>query len=182
MAPLTLAQDACHEEIVRKSRFIALAFRVDSEADFQERLAAIRRDYPGANHYVYGYVIREAGGRLCIRFSDDGEPKNSSGRPTLAPIQGRELTNAAVVVVRYFGGIKLGVGGLVRAYGGAASAALDSAGVHPLVHRVRHTLDVAYENLQQTERKLAAEGAVIVDRTFAGNVTLVYEVEEEGLA
>lgn len=174
---LTLARDSETETLIHKSRFISLAFRADSEDEFHRRLEAIRGRFPGANHYVWAYVIREADGRLCIRFSDDGEPKSSAGKPVLAPIQGRDLTNAAVVVVRYFGGIKLGVGGLVRAYGGGASAALDEAGARPLTHRECGSLVLDYAALPDAERRLKAEGAEIVRKEFGEKVTLFFEKE-----
>ncbi|MBP7868303.1 MAG: YigZ family protein [Acidobacteria bacterium] len=174
---LTLARDSQTEALIQKSRFVSLAFRADSEDAFRRQLEEIRRRFPGANHYVFAYVIREADGRQCIRFSDDGEPHNSAGRPVLAPIQGRDLTNAAVVVVRYFGGIKLGVGGLVRAYGGGASSALDVAGIRPLTRRESGSLVLDYAALPEAERRLKAEGAEIVRKEFGEKVTLFFEKE-----
>ena len=175
----TIKQESVYEETIRKSRFIALALRVDSEEAFRDRLEEVRHRYPGANHYVYAYSIRERDGRLCVRFNDDGEPKSSAGKPVLAPIQGRELMSVAVVVIRYFGGVKLGVGGLVRAYGGTAAGALDLAGVTPITRRERHQRTVSYSALSDLERQLQAAGAHIVDRDFGAEVTVTYDLEIE---
>jgi uncharacterized YigZ family protein len=175
----TIAREAVHEETIRRSRFIGLALRVASEEEFRRRLDGLRAEYPGATHYVYAYSLRESDGRLCVRFSDDGEPRNSAGKPVLAPLQGRELMNTAVVVVRYFGGTKLGVGGLVRAYGGVAARALDEAGVRPLTRTERHLARVAYKDQQALEQKLSAAGATIVDREFGAEVIIHYETEIE---
>ncbi len=173
----TIADEAEHEEVIKNSRFISLAFRADSEDDFRARLEEIRSRYPGANHYVYAYHIRDAEGRYIVRFSDDGEPHNSAGKPVLAPLQGRELLNAAVVVIRYFGGVKLGVGGLVRAYGGGASAVLDKAGAKPLTRLESGALQVGYEAQAEAELRLKGQGAVVVRREYGEKVTLHYEKE-----
>jgi uncharacterized YigZ family protein len=143
------------------------------------KLEHCRSEYPNATHYVWAYVLREENGRLCIRFSDDGEPRNSAGKPTLSPIQGRELMNTAVVVIRYFGGIKLGVGGLIRAYGGVAAETLNLAGRKPITRRTSHTLEVEYKDLATLERQLGDEGAVITRKTFTDKVEVTYEVEDE---
>ena len=109
---------------IRKSRFVATLARVDSEDD----VVALRDrvDTAGANHACWAFVLGSGPGQV-VRCSDDGEPAGTAGVPILSAIQGRELVNAAVVVVRWFGGVKLGAGGLVRAYGGAATAVLDTA-------------------------------------------------------
>jgi len=175
----TIRTEAIVEETIRHSRFIGLALRVDTEDAFHRRLEDLRRQYPAATHYVYAYVLREGDGRLCVRFSDDGEPRNSAGKPVLAPLQGRDVMNVAVVVVRYFGGVKLGVGGLVRAYGGVAARVLDAAGRTPLTRRQRHRTTVTYKDQPAVEQQLAAAGATILHREFGADVTIHYETDVE---
>ncbi|KAA9133257.1 YigZ family protein [Marinihelvus fidelis] len=117
---VTLAAPASHEEIIRKSRFIAHAAPVRSEADtlaFFESVAD-----PTANHNCWAWRLDHR-----VRFNDDGEPGGTAGRPILSVIEGRELDGVMVVVTRWFGGIKLGAGGLVRAYSGSAAKCLDGA-------------------------------------------------------
>ena len=114
---LTLHRSALHEEIIKKSRFIARAARADSPDEAASFLTDVRET--DATHNCWAYKI---GGQY--RFSDDGEPGGTAGRPILAAIEGQGLDHVVVVVTRYFGGIKLGAGGLVRAYGGAAAECL----------------------------------------------------------
>ncbi|GGM94876.1 hypothetical protein GCM10007092_05320 [Thermus composti] len=126
---LTLAGLVIHEEVIRKSRFIAKAAPVASEAEALDFLEKNREEE--ATHNVYAYKI----GSL-YRFSDDGEPSGTAGKPVLHAIEAQGLDRVAVLVVRYFGGVKLGAGGLVRAYGGVAAEALRRAPKVPLVERV----------------------------------------------
>ncbi len=119
---LSLKTAATHTEVIKKSRFIAHAVRVTSQAeslDFYESVAD-----PRATHNCWAWRIN-----FQIRSSDDGEPSGTAGRPILSSIEGRQLENVMVVVTRHFGGIKLGVGGLVRAYSGTTAKCLDKAGV-----------------------------------------------------
>jgi uncharacterized YigZ family protein len=116
----TLKQATTHELEVRKSRFIARAIRVDSVGEITARLKELSD--PSANHNCWAYKIEDR-----YRFSDDGEPGGSAGRPILMAIEGRDLDHILVVVTRFFGGTKLGIGGLVRSYGKAAAECLQRA-------------------------------------------------------
>ena len=113
---LTLADKVVYEEEIQKSRFIAKAAPVASEEEALAFLAENRE--PEATHNGYAYKIG-----LLYRFSDDGEPSGTAGKPILHAIEAQGLDRVAVLVVRYFGGVKLGAGGLVRAYGGVAAEA-----------------------------------------------------------
>ena len=126
---LTLADKVVYEEEIQKSRFIAKAAPVASEEEALAFLAENRE--PEATHNGHAYKIG-----LLYRFSDDGEPSGTAGRPILHAIEAQGLDRVAVLVVRYFGGVKLGAGGLVRAYGGVAAEALRRAPKVPLVERV----------------------------------------------
>ena len=106
------------------SKFLSFAFPVNDVAEIKTRLEELRKQYYDARHYCYAYVLGQTGD--AIRVNDDGEPGHSAGDPILGQIKSRELTNTLVVVVRYFGGTKLGVSGLINAYKTAASEALDS--------------------------------------------------------
>ncbi|WP_448567667.1 IMPACT family protein [Thermus sp.] len=126
---LTLAEPVVHEEVIQKSRFIAKAAPAASEEEALAFLAAHRE--PEATHNCYAYKV----GPL-YRFSDDGEPAGTAGKPILHAIEAQGLDRVVVLVVRYFGGVKLGAGGLVRAYGGVAAEALRRGRKVPLVKRV----------------------------------------------
>ncbi|PRY56870.1 IMPACT family protein [Glycomyces artemisiae] len=129
------------ETVVNRSRFVCSLFRVGSEAEARERIAAHRREFWEATHHCTAYVFD--GGRIA-RSNDDGEPAGTAGLPMLEVLRGRDLTDTLAVVTRYFGGVKLGAGGLVRAYGGAVSAAVDAAGVVELAVWPRLLVRVDY--------------------------------------
>lgn len=109
---------------IEKSQFITTARHISSEEEAQNFIAEMRKKYADATHNCYAYVADRLGN--CLRFSDDGEPSGTAGMPILDVIRNKKLYETAVVVTRYFGGIKLGAGGLVRAYSGCASENLDA--------------------------------------------------------
>ncbi len=122
----TIAADLRHEPPkIKGSRHIATVAPIADESDVAAMIEAARGDFPAANHHAYAWRLGLDGSRF--RASDDGEPSGSAGKPILAQIDRLGLTRVAVVVSRIFGGTKLGVGGLIRAYGGAASEALARA-------------------------------------------------------
>jgi len=121
---LTIEHDSEGFYKEKGSKFIAFAYPVQSEEDIREKLEALRKEYYDARHHCYGYIYGNDG--VHFRANDDGEPGHSAGDPILGQIKSRELTNTLVVVIRYFGGTKLGVSGLIGAYKTAASEALDA--------------------------------------------------------
>ncbi len=127
---ITLAGDAEIELVIKHSRFIAVATPLTDEGEAVAFIDMVRSKHPTANHNVYAYCLRE-GNRT--RYSDDGEPSKTAGLPVLSMLNGRKIVDAAVVVTRYFGGTLLGTGGLVRAYGDSAKAAIELAGVRERV-------------------------------------------------
>lgn len=127
MTLLTIAQDTTHELIIDKSRFLCHLKKVETEAEAQEFIKAIKKQYWDANHNCSAYIIGE--NMDSQRSSDDGEPSGTAGIPMLEVLKKRELHNLVAVVTRYFGGIKLGAGGLIRAYGRSVSEAIDQAGL-----------------------------------------------------
>lgn len=126
MARPTIARSASAEIEVSRSRFVATAHRIDSLDELPVLVRAARRAHPDARHVCSAGVAGPNG--EASRSNDDGEPAGTAGAPILSAIAGRDLTDVTVLVVRWFGGVKLGTGGLVRAYGGIAAEALDAAG------------------------------------------------------
>lgn len=135
----TLARRAEHEDVVKGSRFIALAQPLTSLDALEALLDERRAVLSGASHHVWGVRWGET-----LRWSDDGEPGGTAGRPVLEVVLKRDLDRVAVVVTRYFGGTKLGAGGLARAYAGAAARALDAAGVRRVEDRERWRVRLPY--------------------------------------
>lgn len=127
------------------SRFIALAYPVESEAEVKELLERARKEYHDARHHCVAYRIGHDG--ALWRASDDGEPSGSSGRPILGQIDSLGLSDVAVIVVRYFGGIKLGIPGLIRAYKGATADALEKAEKCEKIAGRWYRLDFPYSSL-----------------------------------
>ena len=124
---LTLAGRACREIVINRSRFLGYAAPCVSETDALSVLQELRTGHRGATHHCYAYIIGDNGG--IMRYSDDGEPGGTAGLPIMEVLRGRRLVNCCVVVVRYFGGVLLGTGGLVRAYTQSCQAAVDEAGI-----------------------------------------------------
>ena len=118
MAYLSVTGECAAEKIIEKSRFLAYAAHVESETEAKDFLARLRGEHPLATHVCYGYVSDKLGNEQ--RFSDDNEPQGTAGIPILNVIKAQKLYETAVAVVRYFGGIKLGAGGLTRAYSSSA--------------------------------------------------------------
>ena len=139
MAHVTVGKAARHEETIEGSRFLAYVWPASDPEEAAELLAAVRAEHPDATHHCWAYKFGDS-----QRFSDDGEPGGTAGRPMLEVVLKRELDMVAAVVVRYYGGKKLGAGGLVRAYSGAVSKALDQAGVREVVDMVTVTVKAGF--------------------------------------
>ena len=145
------------ELVINKSRFIGQCYPVSSEAEALETLAALKKQYWDATHNCYAYSIGEKG--AVARFSDDGEPGGTAGMPMMEALRGAGVTNVLCVVTRYFGGILLGTGGLVRAYSKACAEAIRSAGVVRMVPSDLVAFEVPYAQwslLQAEARKYDA--------------------------
>ena len=171
----TLAAPLVHEiPKIKGSRFIASVTPAATEEEARAHLAAIRKEHHAARHVCSAWRLGEDG--ATTRSHDDGEPSGSAGRPILAAIAGRDLTFVAVGVTRYFGGTKLGVGGLVRAYGGAADAALALAEVRVVVPTTAVRVEVDYPQIDTVERFARSEGLTAAQAEYGARVQLVYEV------
>ena len=152
--PYTTIAEAFEFEIdpIKHSRFIARAQAVLSDEAAMDFIESIRQQYPDARHHCWAYQLRES---ERVRFSDDGEPGGSAGRPMLSQLQGREVFDVVVVVVRYFGGTKLGVGGLMRAYGGAVAQLLDRVALKTVTPTLPLWLEYDYPDTSSVEAAFA---------------------------
>lgn len=155
----TLAATATHATDVRHSRFIAQAGHAPSPDAAMAFIAAVRQD--DASHNCWAYRIGDQ-----YRSSDDGEPSGTAGRPILAAIEGQGLDQVAVVVARWFGGIKLGAGGLVRAYGGAAAQCLRTASRRPLVRLRELHVRAGFDDIGAVHAALQAHAATSLEECF----------------
>lgn len=123
------------------SKFLAFAFPIESESDVKSQLTALKKEYFDARHHCYAWVLGPE--KKNFRTSDDGEPNHSAGDPIIGQIRSKDLTNVLIVVVRYFGGVKLGVGGLVSAYKIAAEEALKNSSI--ISKEVFHDFEIEYD-------------------------------------
>ncbi|MEX0614676.1 MAG: YigZ family protein [Methylophaga sp.] len=168
-----LADTTSVDSEVKKSRFIGVAMPCESEQQALQQLRKLAAQHAHANHLAFAWRIRQPEGFITERFYDAGEPSGTAGRPILAPMQGENLINTVVAVIRYFGGIKLGTGGLTRAYGNAAKQALAAATFQPFVAMQQLTLTIDYSQLQMLEYQLKQCHGQILDQQFTDNVTLL---------
>ncbi|WP_247218573.1 IMPACT family protein [Shinella oryzae] len=170
----TLDQTERFEQEIRKSRFLAIACPIDTEADAKARLAEVSD--PSANHNCWAWRIGQA-----YRFSDDGEPSGTAGKPILQAIDGQALDRTLVVVTRWFGGILLGSGGLIRAYGGTAALCLRAAAKTEYVERATLAVSLGFSDLALVRARLAAlPGLLMDDEAFhESGARLVFRVPAE---
>lgn len=166
---ITLARRASAEMEEKKSIFIGTAAPVASEEEARALIAEMRRQYHDATHNVYAYILN---GGAVARYSDDGEPQGTAGVPVLNVLKMSGATDLCVVVTRYFGGILLGAGGLVRAYSAAAKLALDEAGVVTMADYAILSVRVNYSDYQRVTVQLPKIGVTEDDAAFETDVTI----------
>ncbi|GGK25903.1 YigZ family protein [Streptomyces camponoticapitis] len=166
----TVARRGIHETEVNRSRFICALAPATTEEEAQAFVAAVRREHPTATHNCFAYVI---GAEASVqKASDDGEPGGTAGAPMLQMLMRRDVRYVVAVVTRYYGGVKLGAGGLIRAYGGAVGEALDAVGT---VTRQRYrlaTIIVDHHRAGKLENELRATGRAVRDVRYAEIVTI----------
>ncbi len=156
---------------VKKSKFISILKRVDSLEEIEVSLKEIKKEYPLAKHYVYAYILE--GKKRC---SDDAEPSKTAGPPILHVLEKKEMDHILCVVVRYFGGILLGAGGLVRAYSKSATDVLNQATIVPIVLYRKYRAIFSYT--QQKKMEYLLKDTTILERHFAKEITYVLLLEE----
>lgn len=174
----TIQKEAFGEFVERHSRFISYAKPVETEDDAISFINKIKTKHWDAKHNVYAYSLLKGS---IMRYSDDGEPHGTAGVPVLDILKKNEVTNIVIVVTRYFGGILLGTGGLVRAYSSAAKLALDSAVVINMVSCFRAQLFCDYSLYGKISSILAELGAKIEESEFLGNVKIIFYIEKKKL-
>ena len=148
----------------RGSRFLAFAYRIDSVDQVHDILKQLRRKYHDARHHCYAYSLGTA--KKIYRANDDGEPSNSAGKPILGQIQAFNLSNILIVVVRYFGGTLLGVGGLINAYRSATADALRNAEIIQMTEDEMLTIHFPYPAMNQVMKILTEEGMKVLRKEF----------------
>jgi len=154
---------------IKKSKFIASLFPYK---DFKEVMQRLKKEHPKARHHVYAYRYLNEFGQVVENSSDDGEPRGTSGRPSLNVLSGQNLINSAVIIVRYFGGVKLGTGGLVRAYSDAVNQVISQSELSVYQKLEIRILELDYSKLSQIEYLINSFEIVILQKEFTSNVIL----------
>ncbi|MET1059948.1 MAG: YigZ family protein [Nocardioides sp.] len=167
---LTVARAGSAEIEVKRSRFLCTVERVGDEAAARAVVERLRKRHWDAGHHCSAFVLGPSG--AVQRSSDDGEPAGTAGAPMLEVLRGREVSDVVVVVTRWFGGVLLGAGGLVRAYGDAVRAGLDEVGTRRRVLVVEHELTVDHADAGRLESELRSRGIEVLGATYAERVTL----------
>lgn len=171
----TIKEDASGIFIEKKSKFIANIMLVESKQEAEQRIKEIKKQYSDARHNCYAYCVLEEGGKLT-KSSDDGEPSGTAGIPILKVICEKELCNVLVVVTRYFGGILLGTGGLVRAYTNATLEAIANAELIQKEMGYEIVLECSYTDLEIVKYYLKKANAKIVNIEYTENIKMIVEI------
>ncbi|EUJ10264.1 hypothetical protein Meth11DRAFT_1078 [Methylophilaceae bacterium 11] len=162
---ITLKQVGNADQTIQKSRFIAQAKMCETEREVGLFLRQLASQYATAHHLAYAFRIKTAEG-VIPRFSDAGEPSGTAGKPILQILDGEQYVNVCVGVIRYYGGINLGTGGLVKAYGGTAKLALLQAGAIPFVEMQEMRITTSYKRVDELTRELSKVNGVVLNKAF----------------
>ena len=172
----TISREAHVEFEEKRSLFIGHAIHVDTEEDALAFIKQIKKQYSDATHNCFAYLLK---GGIVARYSDDGEPQGTAGVPMLETIRKSGVGDLCVVVTRYFGGILLGAGGLVRAYSHATSIAIEGAGVVTYEPYSEFVLSCGYSEYQRYSNILINASAVIDSTDFAADVTVRFAIKRD---
>ncbi len=172
------AKEATSEEyLINKSKFIGFVIPGDLKTLFLDRIHELQQDHHSANHIAFAYRIKTANG-IDDYFNDAGEPSGTAGRPLLNILQNQNLINTCLAVVRYYGGVNLGTGGLARAYSKAAMMAIDQADFKDFIKLNYYKIILEYNMLDNLTDKLLKENAEIIDKHFEENIVLKVKMTE----
>ena len=163
--------------IEKKSKFIAHIFNVESEQQAAAIIAEVKKKYWDARHNCYAYILGNKG--EIQRFSDDGEPSGTAGKPILEVLSGNECSNCLCIVTRYFGGVLLGTGGLIRAYTSASKEALDDCLTGELVEGVHAYLDADYNYVGKIQHLCIQDDITVVNTEYSDNVIFELMMEKQ---
>ncbi|APT92259.1 hypothetical protein CPHO_04415 [Corynebacterium phocae] len=171
-----------HEIEIKRSRFITLVARATNEQEAREFIDAARTRFPDARHHCSAYIYHVEDSNPVERSSDDGEPSGTAGKPMLDVVKGSGMLDICVVVVRYFGGIKLGAGGLVHAYSGAVSETVEKVRTVTRAKKELYTVELSHADAGKIEAELRGRGFDVVDTDYGAQVTYTVAVAPGGRA
>ncbi|KXU05211.1 YigZ family protein [Streptococcus oralis] len=174
----TIKEDGQVQEEIKKSRFICHAKRVYSEEEARDFITAIKKEHYKATHNCSAFIVGERS--EIKRTNDDGEPSGTAGVPMLGVLENHNLTNVCVVVTRYFGGIKLGAGGLIRAYAGSVALAVKEIGIIEIKEQAGIAIQMSYAQYQEYSNFLREHKLTEIETNFTDQIdTIIYVDKEE---
>ena len=171
----SILQTVTSEIVINKSEFINFLIPVKSVEDVKENLDYLRKEHPNANHHCYAYIIGK--NQEVQKYSDDGEPSKTAGMPMIEVLKKHDLTNVLTVSIRYFGGIKLGAGGLVRAYTKSVSEAIKEATFSSLVKYAKMKVEIPFDQIGNVE-KYIRDHYLLLDTGYGKGVEYTIELLE----
>jgi uncharacterized YigZ family protein len=174
---LTIEKSGSAEQTINKSRFYACAGHCETEREVGLFLRQLAVQHQNAHHLAYAFRIKTADG-IIPRFSDAGEPSGTAGKPIIQMLEARDLIHVAVGVIRYYGGVNLGTGGLARAYGGTAKMALDAAKIIPFVEMRALMVSVHYNQIDALTRLVSQLKGKVLDKQFDQAVHIKVSIPE----
>ncbi|RLC45818.1 MAG: hypothetical protein DRH57_07310 [Candidatus Cloacimonadota bacterium] len=175
---LTINKSNWAKIVIKKSRFFSRILFVSSNVEIENILQHIKREYKNSTHIVYAYRLNK-GNYIEDYFTDAGEPKYSSGPPILQHLQQKNLVNVLLVVIRYYGGIKLGIGGLIRAYSESASIAIKNAKIIEKVIYYKIAVSTDYENIGNTIKLIKKNNGRIVDVKYGEQIEVITKITKD---
>lgn len=167
----SISKNTSNEIIIKKSLFVTKLIKISNEEEAKKYISNIKNEYKGANHYCYSYITENT-----KRFNDDGEPTKTAGMPILNVLENNELFNVLCVVIRYFGGIKLGTGGLVRAYTKSVTECINKCEIVNLLKGKKIELIFTHDKIKSID--LILQEFSIVEKTFDENVKYLFIIDD----
>ena len=167
----SIKENVVHEIVINKSRFITVLVKINNKDEVDNIISKYKKIYKDATHYCFAYILN--GYQKC---SDDGEPKSTAGMPLLKVLENNHLTNILCLVIRYFGGIKLGAGGLVRAYTKSVTTALEETEIGEIIDGYEITLKLNYNDTKQFDYILKD---IEISKTFDENIIYKFQISAE---
>ncbi len=168
------------EQKIKKSTFIASAYPTNSELKAKNYISSVKKEFYDSRHSPFAYIIKNK--NILERYSDDGEPALSSGPPILNHLKGKKIVNIIVIVTRYFGGIKLGIGGLIRAYGSSTALVLEKANIIP--YRLYHSVKIIYDypDTNHVMHIIEKYNLKILENSYDERATIIVMIDEDTIS
>lgn len=181
MSYQTPVNDAYAEIVIKKSIFKSYAYAISSRDDMTAKIQLLKQQYPDARHHCWAYILGDPSNTTSAGFDDDGEPSGTAGKPILNVLQHKSIGNCGIIVVRYFGGIKLGAGGLTRAYSQSTQAVVDAMKLAPYIAKASIILETDFATEAQCRHLAQVANAHISHVDYSNHVSMYLTLAEKDI-